>query len=154
MGVPSVKTIKERLELRKTHLGDRAATITRQAMEWAEGLEPGKTLVDYVEGLPYGVLPTWHTHGPFDWNALGHGGFLGAYSDRIRAALGIIDSAIEGFGVEYIPSEQDTFHSVRGLEYVNQGDTYTPTVYYDHGTGVWHVGDWGTVVELHPARFR
>lgn len=143
MGVPSVKTIKERLDLRKTHLGDRAATITRQAMEWAESGAGAPTLFDWVDenmdSKDFGYKD------PFD---------AGSYLERIRRALMFIDQATEGFGVEYIPSEQDTFHSALGLEYVNQGDTYTPTVYYDHGTGVWHVGDWGTVVELHPERFR
>jgi len=144
MGIPSVQTIKKYLALDKTHLGERkAATIVRQSMEWAETGEASPGLFDWVdENMD---SKSFGYQDPFDARS---------YSDRIRHALMFIDQATEGFGVEYTPSEQDTYSRPEGVEYVNQGDTYTATVYYDFGSGVWHIGDWGTVVEMHPERFR
>jgi hypothetical protein len=144
VGVPTVKTIKKRLRwLDKTELGDRAATICRQAMEWAEGEDPKPTLQQFFEdsfspgevGIPYYL-------DDFDYR-----------DDRIHRALLIMDAALETFGVEYIASSEDTFSRAEGLKYLNTGDMDTPTIIYDRGKGRWEVLPWGNIVEYEWKRF-
>lgn len=71
----------------------------------------------------------------------------------LAAAMSIADDLLGGYGVEYIPSRQDTYREALGLEYVNMGDTYTPTVVYDHAFGLFRLCRWGDVVEKYPDRF-
>jgi hypothetical protein len=71
-------------------------------------------------------------------------------------ALRAMDNAIDTYGVEYIPSHQDSLTDSRyvyGLEYLNTGDPYIPTVIYDWGTGSWKIEAWGDIVERSPRRF-
>jgi hypothetical protein len=112
MGVPSVKTIKDRLRwLDKTHLGvDRAATIVRQAMEWAEYGGGGKpTLNEYVGhnfvAQDFGLWGEWSLD---DFRS---------YEDRVQAALKIMDGALETFGVEGFSGRSVYGHD--GFSYLN-----------------------------------
>lgn len=60
-----------------------------------------------------------------------------------------------GFGVEYIPSKQDTPYEMRGISYVNMGDPYIRTILIDHGRKGHPalVTSWGDYVEMRPSRF-
>jgi hypothetical protein len=70
-----------------------------------------------------------------------------------KAALDYANQLLDGDGIEYIPSEQDTMRSRAGLEFVNMGDTYDTTLIYDFSTGRFYVGAWGDWVERYPKRF-
>ena len=50
---------------------------------------------------------------------------------EINNTLKAVSILLHGNGVEYAPSRQDTHGHGRGLEYVNMGDTYAPTILYD-----------------------
>src|SRR5438094_10166528 len=50
---------------------------------------------------------------------------------EIDQTLKTVSVLLHGYGVEYLPSKQDTHGKARGLEYVNMGDTYRPTIIYD-----------------------
>lgn len=63
--------------------------------------------------------------------------------------LHVLDSIAETCGVEYIEHEDDTFHTVYGLDYLNTGDSYTRTIIYDHSKGRYIVAAWGDIVERH-----
>jgi hypothetical protein len=65
----------------------------------------------------------------------------------------IMDAVYETFGVEYIRSRNDTFHEVRGIEYLNTGYPYTNTVLYDHNSRMFSIGKWGDIVERNERRF-
>jgi hypothetical protein len=54
---------------------------------------------------------------------------------------------MDGFGVEYIRSSNDTVRTPDGLDYVNMGDTYDLTLVYDHNKGKYVVTSWGDIVE-------
>ncbi len=134
--IPSRKTILTRLDwLDKLErlTPDQAATIVRQAMEYAEG---------------EGIKPTLNQ---FTRDA-GIRSNLRAGS-RVDRALHVMDVALETFGVEYIPSNEDTVYSAYGLAYLNTGDTYVPTVIYDHGKDKWEITSWGDIVEWDQERF-
>jgi hypothetical protein len=135
--IPSRKTILDRLDwLDKLRdlTPEQAATIVRQAMEYAETGEMRPTLDKYVEDHRIGFLAR-------------------AYSARSDTAMEIMDRALETSGIEYIPSNEDTSYSAYGLEYLNTGDTYTATVIYDRGEGKWMITSWGDVVESDDERF-
>ena len=65
----------------------------------------------------------------------------------ISGKLDEINDLIGGNGVELIGTAEDDQHGFYGLEYVNMGDTYRPTILYNHKTGNWTCGDWGSIVE-------
>lgn len=139
MGIPSLKTIKRDLRVE-----GKDATVIRQAMEWADGDDPKSTLEKYYEAQVYSAGQGLYQN--LDY-------YDRRYTDRIRAALTIIDAVLDTHGVEYIQSNQDTFHRAEGLSYANTGDTYGTTVIYDHSTDRWHIGDWGSFVEYDEKRF-
>jgi hypothetical protein len=123
---------------------DRAATIVRQAMEWAEYGGGGKpTLNEYVGhnfvAQDFGLWGEWSLD---DFRS---------YEDRVQAALKIMDGALETFGVEGFSGRSVYGHD--GLSYLNTGDTYTPTVIYDYKSGTWKITSWGDMVEAYPSRF-
>jgi hypothetical protein len=138
-GIPSRNKIIEWMDTSKLHLGDKAATIARQAMEWAEGAEPKPTLEQYYNRLVFeeGLGQGFQYHS------------LDSYRSRDRedAALKIMDIAMETHGVEYIKSHQDDYHDAYGISYLNTGDTYAGTILYDHADGTWRLGTWGDEVE-------
>ena len=67
--------------------------------------------------------------------------------------LHAINAEAEGCGVEYIRHRHDTFRTSLGLEYINQGDTYTTTIVFDHLKCTWRLCDWGSIVESRPGAY-
>ena len=55
-------------------------------------------------------------------------------------------------GVEITRVPQDPFSGDVWLEYVNRGDTYAPTVIFDHKHGTWGITTWGDIVEKNNGR--
>jgi hypothetical protein len=55
----------------------------------------------------------------------------------------MLDEILHGYGVEVITNKAG---KVR-IEYINFGDTYTPTLLYVRGSRRFTVGDWGTLLE-------
>ena len=141
MGIPSRKAISEWMDTSKLELGDKAATICRQAMEWAEGADPKPTLERYYERETYGLgQGLYHSLDYYRGN-------------RVDVAMKIMDKAMETFGVEYVPSNRDTVTRPAGFEYLNTGDTYGATIIYDRGAQQWLLGTWGGMVEADERRF-
>lgn len=66
---------------------------------------------------------------------------------KVELKLEALNTILEGFGVEYIESVDDSYNEAEGLSYVNLGDTYTATVVFDHSTNTWHYTDYGTLIE-------
>lgn len=64
--------------------------------------------------------------------------------------LHALNAEAETYGVEYIAHRDDSCRDTFGLEYLNTGDTYTPTLMFDHARGSWRVTSWGDVVERFP----
>lgn len=78
-----------------------------------------------------------------------------AYHDHepVTLALEACNELLQGFGVEYLRANQDTMRFVYGVEYVNTGDTYRPTLTFDHEADLWRACSWGDLVEADPRRF-
>lgn len=54
-------------------------------------------------------------------------------------ALDLANTLLEGYGVEYIPGMRDSSTPrATGLSYINVGETYSPTVCYDHNIRRFH----------------
>jgi hypothetical protein len=68
--------------------------------------------------------------------------------------LHTLNAIAETHGVEYIAHRDDTMRDNYGLEYLNTGDTYIPTLIYDHSKDRWIVGCWGDIVERNPNHYR
>jgi len=68
-------------------------------------------------------------------------------TESVEDALAFADKTMDGFGVAYIASSEDTMRTPDGLDYVNMGDTYDTTLAYDHGKGKYLITSWGDVVE-------
>lgn len=64
--------------------------------------------------------------------------------------LTVCDAIMETCGVEYIAHKDDTYHEAYGLSYCNKGETYAPTLIYNHKRGTYRVGSWGDIVERYP----
>jgi hypothetical protein len=138
MGVPTRNTIIDGLNwLDKTDLGDKAATICRQAMQWAETGEAADTLERFFEKhrMPgsFASLDSYR-----------------GYYDRVNVAFFLMDKALETFGKEYVPWKT---RPERGFAYLNTGDTYAPTIIFDFNTDTWRVASWGDLVESRPGRY-
>jgi hypothetical protein len=67
----------------------------------------------------------------------------------IHRVLRRADEALNGHGVEYLNSRDDT----SPVAYVNRGDTYDTTLMFDYEKGRFLVGSWGDLVERQPRRF-
>ena len=72
---------------------------------------------------------------------------------EINGTLKTVSVLLHGYGVEYAPSKQDTHGKGRGLEYVNMGDTYRPTIIYDCMQRRFVCASWGDIVEFERNRF-
>ena len=72
---------------------------------------------------------------------------------EINDTLKTVSVLLRGYGVEYVPSKQDSHGRGVGLEYVNMGETYAPTVLYDCLHKRCLCASWGDMVESQPARF-
>ena len=71
------------------------------------------------------------------------------FLDQLLHAL---DAEAEAHGVEYIAHRDDGFRNdeMRGLEYLNVGDPYTPTLIYNHSADTWRVCGYGDIIERSP----
>jgi hypothetical protein len=67
--------------------------------------------------------------------------------------LSKVNNFLGGCGKEYIQSKQDDFSESKGITYINMGDTYIPTLCYDHSSGRIFISCWGDIVERNPKRF-
>lgn len=65
----------------------------------------------------------------------------------------VLNAVAETFGVEYIAHRDDSHLDTFGLEYLNTGDKYTPTLMFDHARHLWRVYSWGDVVEVRPNHY-
>ena len=72
---------------------------------------------------------------------------------EINDTLKAVSILLHGYDVEYVPSKLDTYSKGVGLEYVNMGDTYKPTILYDCLHKRFICASWGDIVESEPARF-
>ena len=72
---------------------------------------------------------------------------------EINDTLKTVSVLLHGYGVEYLPSKLDTYSKGVGLEYVNMGETYAPTILYDCLRKRFICGSWGDIVESAPTRF-
>lgn len=73
----------------------------------------------------------------------------------ISNALEWANKALEGHGVEYMRDERDSinYRDMYGIEYVNMGDFYAPTVMYDHSARRFRFTSMGDLIESMPRRF-
>lgn len=69
--------------------------------------------------------------------------------DDVGHALDYADEVIKGCGVESLRSENvwDPYYCDITLLYVNMGDPYVTTIWYDTETGVFGLGCWGDWLE-------
>lgn len=67
--------------------------------------------------------------------------------------LETLNALLEGHGVTYAASSDDTTTKAYGIEYVNMGDMYTVTVIYDRKKGRFIVATVGDIIERNPRRF-
>ena len=137
--VPSTTTILRGLRwLDKLATGldtSEIVALVRAAMLHAEGRAP-KWFYAYMADMPFEL-----SEGD-GWRA------------RLRDALVIMNGLLEAQGVEYIESAHDGYGtSDYGIEYLNVGDPYVPTVIYDHGEHAWSIAAWGDIVEERPEDF-
>ena len=61
---------------------------------------------------------------------------------RLNKILYAIDEILEGHGVECIRKDGKV-----ALEYINMGDTYIPTIVFNHQTWTFRCCSWGDIVE-------
>lgn len=78
-----------------------------------------------------------------------------ANKTNISNALEWANRVLAGHGVEYIRDARDGIESpnVYGIEYVNMGDSYAPTVIYDHSARRFRFTSLGDLIEAMPHRF-
>ena len=62
----------------------------------------------------------------------------------------VLDSIAETCGIEYIAHRDDTSTQALGVEYLNTGDSYAPTIVRSCETGNYRVASWGDLVERNP----
>lgn len=74
-----------------------------------------------------------------------------SYDEKVMCAL---NEVLEGFGVEVIDTENarkpiyvNSFYRYFTHEYINMGDTYTPTIIRNCDSGRFMVGTWGDIAE-------
>lgn len=61
--------------------------------------------------------------------------------------LHVLDAIAETCGVEYVASTKDSFTQARGFDYLNTGDSYTPTIVRMCETGNYRVACPGDLIE-------
>lgn len=67
--------------------------------------------------------------------------------------LSKVNNFLGGCGKEYIESKDDTYYECKGITYINMGDSYIPTLCYDHNSGRIFISCWNDIVERNPRRF-
>lgn len=75
------------------------------------------------------------------------------YPSKLELKLQAINELLEGFGVEYVDAIGDTTYSLKGLSYINLGDTYTNTVIFNHGSSRFTFSSCGDIVESKPNKY-
>ena len=80
---------------------------------------------------------------------------IGRDSDnKTDSVLEKCDKILGGYGVEFLRGpEWRSYWGDTELLYVNLGDTYTATVWFDTRSNKFGVGAWGDLVERQPGRF-
>lgn len=99
------------------------------------------------------ILRTDGAGGQGVWHALDKARRRPYTAENVRKALQDCDLWLESHGIEYAASTHDTLHTSDGLEYVNAGDTYTPTVIFDWRTRRFLFTSLGDLIESQPHRF-
>ncbi len=67
---------------------------------------------------------------------------------KVEQVLELANKILEGHGWEVIDGDgPGGFWMDAVLAYVNMGDTYNTTIYYDTDKGKFYLGDWGSWVE-------
>lgn len=69
---------------------------------------------------------------------------------RIERILSAMDEAAGTFGVEAFNSRKSRMHAI--AEYLNTGDTYSPTMLFRHDTGTFRLTSWGDFFEANEKR--
>lgn len=74
----------------------------------------------------------------------------------VDRALDRVNAILKGFGVEAIEADKvhDPYYQHIALLYVNLGETYQPTIYFNTITSTFNVGSWGDWVEANDRRYR
>jgi hypothetical protein len=70
-------------------------------------------------------------------------------------ALDAANAVLGGHGVEALPCEYcfvDRYYQNIIALYVNMGDTYDTTIYYDTNLEIFRVGSWGDFFEAHESQ--
>jgi predicted transcriptional regulator len=65
----------------------------------------------------------------------------------INKTLSAANEYLKGYGLEVISRDSSNLNVI--IEYVNMGDTYKTTFYYNHESGRFYIGSWGDYVESH-----
>ena len=65
-----------------------------------------------------------------------------------------LNAEAETCGIEYIAHRNDSWREDFGLEYLNTGDMYTPTLIFDYARDSWCVASWGDIIEARPNLYR
>jgi hypothetical protein len=61
--------------------------------------------------------------------------------------LHVLNAVAETYGVEYVASANDSFTQARGFDYLNTGDSYTPTIIRMAESGNYRVACPGDLIE-------
>ena len=69
---------------------------------------------------------------------------------RIDLILSALNELMGTYGVEAFNSRESRMHAV--AEYLNTGDTYTPTILFRHDTGTFRISSWGNFFEANEKR--
>lgn len=75
------------------------------------------------------------------------------YCDSPVRMLIRVSRFISAHGIEYIADRRDDCNEYHGIEYINQGDSYIPTLCWDRSSGRIFISCWGDIVEKNPRRF-
>src|SRR5258706_367589 len=72
----------------------------------------------------------------------------GGSNERVERLLEQANETLKGFGVEGFEDNEGYF-----VDYVNMGDTYDDTIYFDSLDGQFYAGSWGNFIESDEERF-
>jgi hypothetical protein len=78
---------------------------------------------------------------------------MNAFAHNPRRMLARVNEFMGAHGVEYIQDRLDECNQSYGIEYINQGDSYIPTLCWDRSSGRIFISCWGDIVEKNPRRF-
>ena len=71
-------------------------------------------------------------------------GHLRPSAAQVNYHFQVIDKLLRTHGIERIEDRHGHI-----IDYINTGDTYTPTLLYNRLTGTLSIGSWGDIVERH-----